>query len=244
MKTFDLAQRIKRKLIFFIFSDEMAVFAQANRLVYFDSVKGESGAANYTSGDNCGYIYSSSTVENSADDFLLKAGESVLVVPRQPEDYGPWPVFPMEFFNGSIWKKANSMGFMCVLVTNRWSHKVIHVRANMLLSELLVYPGIGHVTGFVPESHLTRMANYTLPNRMNRNLGFVDQERDDDTHDVDDDDTDINHARSSRYRRLVLEDDDDDDNQVNDYQPSPDRSTPNCRCQPVAPPTGRRRPKY
>ena len=241
MKTFDLANdKNNKKINLFIFSDEMAAFAQANRLVYFDSVKGESGAANYTSGDNCGYIYSSSTVENSADDFFLKAGDSVLVVPRQPEDYGPWPVFPMEFFNGSIWKKANSMGYMCVLVTNRWSHKVIHIRANMLLSELLGYPGIGHVTGYVPESHLTRMANYTLPNRMNRNLGFVDQERDDDIHDIDDDDNETNQARSGRYRRLVLEDDDDD--QVNDYQPSPDRSTPNCRCQSV--PSGRRRPKY
>jgi len=93
MKTFDLANdKNNKKINLFIFSDEMAAFAQANRLVYFDSVKGESGAANYTSGDNCGYIYSSSTVENSADDFFLKAGDSVLVVPRQPEDYGPWPV--------------------------------------------------------------------------------------------------------------------------------------------------------
>jgi len=75
---------------------------------------------------------------------------------------------------------------------------------------------------------------------MNRNLGFVDQERDDDIHDIDDDDNETNQARSGRYRRLVLEDDDDD--QVNDYQPSPDRSTPNCRCQSV--PSGRRRPKY
>ena len=92
MKTFDLANENKKENKFiFIFSDEMAAFAQANRLVYFDSVKGELGAANYSSGDNCGYIYSSSTVENSADDFLLKAGESVLVVPRQPEDCGPWP---------------------------------------------------------------------------------------------------------------------------------------------------------
>jgi hypothetical protein len=92
MKTFDLANENKKENKFvLIFSDEMAAFAQANRLVYFDSVKGELGAANYSSGDNCGYIYSSSTVENSADDFLLKAGESVLVVPRQPEDCGPWP---------------------------------------------------------------------------------------------------------------------------------------------------------
>jgi hypothetical protein len=42
------------------------------------------------------------------------------------------------------------------------------------------------------------MANYTLPNCMNRNLGFVDQERDDDNNDDDDEDNDNdnNHARS------------------------------------------------
>jgi len=115
-----------------------------SRIVFFDAVP---GALNSRNGDNGGFIYSSATQENSGEEFEIRAGESVMIVPRQPDNCGPWKMFSFKYVDNRFWRQSKARKYMSFIVTNHWHAKSIKVYPHTRLQLLFSLPGIQTASG-------------------------------------------------------------------------------------------------
>ena len=111
-----------------------------------------------SSGDNQEYIFCPSGLIHTGEDFRIFANDSVMVVPFQPDNKGPWQSYRTSLYNHRLVKNKAPKS-LCFLLTNRWIWKTILVTRGCRLDWLLAHPGIHHTMSYLTEEDMTAI-NY------------------------------------------------------------------------------------
>jgi hypothetical protein len=117
-----------------------------SRLLSFTSSSEEEEAIG--SGNNQGYIYSPQTLFYSGQSMDIKAQESFIIVPYQPQNWGVWKVYPA-VYKGNDLKIRKKPKVFCVKITNQWLTKTIKLPRYTNLENLLATPGLQHQYSFL-----------------------------------------------------------------------------------------------
>jgi hypothetical protein len=99
-----------------------------------------------TSGDNQENIFCPSGLIHTGEDFKIYANDTVMIVPFQPDNKGPWQSYRTSLYNYRLVKNKVPTS-LCFLLTNRWIWKTILVTRGCRLDWLLAHPGIHHAMG-------------------------------------------------------------------------------------------------
>jgi hypothetical protein len=126
------------------------------------------------SGDNMTAIFCPQKLVYSEEDFKIYAGETVMVVPLQPDNKGPWQSYRTAMYNHRLVKNKAPKS-LCFLLTNRWLWKTIMVTRGCRLDWLLSHPGIHHTMGYLTERDMINI----IPS-VKKNDDFDDDDDDDD----------------------------------------------------------------
>lgn len=138
------------------------------------------------SGDNSEAIYNPGEIIYDGDDFRLYAGETIMIIPLQPNGLGPWKSFRTSLYNNKF-VKQKSCKYFCILLSNKWIFKSVLVNRGCRLDGLLAHPGIQHTMGFLTPHDLS-----TIRLHLNK-----EKEQDEDEEDEEDEDEDVEDGNAS-----------------------------------------------
>ena len=127
-----------------------------NRPIYFTASEETTLA-----GNNQGYIYSPHTLHYPGPAMELKAGETLLIVPTQPLDHGPWKIFSGTLINSEfcpeLKTRLKNPKVFCVKITNKWFSKTIKIPRYTSLEALLATSGVQHIYTYLTFHDLSIM---------------------------------------------------------------------------------------
>ena len=96
-------------------------------------------------GNSQGYIFSPHTLHYHGPATEIKAGESLLIVPYQPMNLGPWHLYKSVLVNNELKTRVRNPKIFCIKITNRWLTKTVKIPRFTSLEALLARSGIEHV---------------------------------------------------------------------------------------------------
>jgi hypothetical protein len=107
-------------------------------------------------GDNTGTIFNPTCLVHTGESFCLEAGQSVMIVPFQPDQCTPWKIFKSALFDHRFYRNK-SPRYLCYILTNQWIYRSVIIQRGTMLSWLLGHPGIHHTMGYMSAYDLTHL---------------------------------------------------------------------------------------
>ena len=108
------------------------------------------------SGDNIGTIFDPAGLVNTGEGFWLEAGQSVMVLPLQPDHVSPWKMYKSALFDYRFVRNKTAR-YLCYILTNQWIYRSVYIQQGALLSWLLGHPGIHHTLGYMSAYDLAHL---------------------------------------------------------------------------------------
>jgi hypothetical protein len=112
------------------------------------------------SGDNACFIYNPKGIKYEGESFKLFAGETILVVPQQPDGKGPWKQYKSAFIENRFLKNREEKYF-CLTLENRWLNKTVTVTDGTRLDSLLAHQGIAHRLSYCTQKEMNKILTYS-----------------------------------------------------------------------------------
>ncbi len=140
-----------------------------------------------TSGDNQENIFCPSGLIYTGEDFKIYANDTVMIVPLQPDNKGPWQSYRTSLYNHRLVKNKVPKS-LCFLLTNRWIWKTISLTRVCRLDWLLAHPGIHHTMGTLTAQDMATI------NFINKNSIHPIKEEEDYDNDEDYDDNEDSNS--------------------------------------------------
>ena len=113
------------------------------------------------SGDNMGTIFDPNGLVHTGEGFWLEAGQSVMILPLQPDHCNPWKIYKSALFDNRFVRNKTARN-LCYILTNQWIYRSIYIPRGSLLAWLLGHPGIHHTMGYMSAydlAHLKKREN-------------------------------------------------------------------------------------
>lgn len=136
-----------------------------------------------------GTIFNPDGLVHTDEGFWLEAGQSVMILPLQP-DNSSWKMFKSALFDHRFIRNKSARN-LCFILTNKWMHRSIYVQRGSLLSWLLGHPGIHHTMGYMTAYDLAHLKN--RKNVLNEEDEDDDEDEDEVEGEEDDDDCHVVH---------------------------------------------------
>jgi hypothetical protein len=146
-------------------------------------------AASQISGNNQGFIFSPSTLQNQGPSFDIAAGESVYIIPIQPAGHGPFCIYQSVLKNSNLKTYFKCPRVLILRLCNKWLTKSIKIMHNCSLDVILASSGIEHSYGTI---------SYDEFNELMTKHKYDDDDNDDDDDEDDDDNDDKEPIKSTR----------------------------------------------
>jgi hypothetical protein len=113
------------------------------------------------SGDNSGYIYSPAGLIYLGDTFDILPGEPIMVIPHQPDNFGPWKQYRTIFENGRL-LKCREEEILTIMIQNRFPNQIFKVSKGCSLVDIIDRWGINHEMCFVLDHQMEKIEAYEL----------------------------------------------------------------------------------
>jgi hypothetical protein len=113
-----------------------------------------------SSGDNSGYIYNPTGLVYLGETFNILPGETIMLIPHQPDHLGPWKQRRIAF-QDSQFLKCKEEETLTFMIENRCPNKVFKVSNGCSLAEILNRWGINHEMSFVTDRQIEKIEAYT-----------------------------------------------------------------------------------
>jgi hypothetical protein len=107
-------------------------------------------------GDNTGTIFNPACLVYTGDGFRLDAGQSLMIVPLQPDNVSPWKMFKTALFDHRFVRNKTART-LCYILTNQWMYRSIPIERGSTLNWILAHPGITHTMGYMTAFDLARL---------------------------------------------------------------------------------------
>jgi hypothetical protein len=146
------------------------------------------------SGDNGGYIYNPAGLFYWGPSIDVMPGDPVMIIPYQPDNFGPWKQCRTAFEEGRF-LKCKEEETLSILIVNRFPNQVFKVNKGHSLAGILDRWGISHEMSFVSDKQLEKIKTFEI-------ITLDDDDNDDD--DDDDDDDNNNDDRPTPEINFVI----------------------------------------
>ena len=113
------------------------------------------------SGDNCSYIYNPAGLFYCGPNFDVLPGEPVMIIPYQPDSFGPWKQCRIAFEDGRFFK-CKEAETLAIMIENRFPNQLFKVTKGSSLAGILDRWGIMHEMSFVSDRQLEKIEAYEL----------------------------------------------------------------------------------